>query len=310
MIQKDVEGAHGFRSGYVALIGAPNVGKSTLLNQFLKQKISITAPKPQTTRNRILGILTEPGLQIVFLDTPGVHRARDKFNKLLVETALSTLSEVDVICFLVDATQAHGPIDEFILTNLAHLKTPVILAVNKIDLMRKKEELLPIMDRFEKRLKPHAVVPVSALRGEGVESLLEVVRKIMPAGPQYFPEEYLTDQPERFFVSELIREKVFRLTQQEVPYSVAVTVERFEELPERKRIDIDAAIHVERDSQKGIIIGKQGQMLKEIGRQARMEIETFLGCHVFLGLFVRVQKNWRKNSRMLMELGLYPHSRR
>ncbi len=310
MSQKEVQPAGEFRSGYVALIGAPNVGKSTLLNQFLGQKISITAPKPQTTRNRILGILTEPGLQIVFLDTPGVHRARDKFNKLLVETALATLSEVDLICFLVDATQAHGVIDAFILENLEHLKTPVILAVNKIDLVRKKEELLPLIDRFEKSLKPVAVVPVSALQGDGVSILLDEIRKVIPSGPQYFPDEYLTDQPERFFVAELIREKVFRLTQQEVPYSVAVTIESFQEVPEKKRIDIEAAILVERDSQKGIIIGKQGQMLKEIGRQARLEIETFLGCHVYLGLFVRVQKNWRKNARLLMELGLHPGSNR
>ncbi len=310
MISKMESPTEAFRSGYVALIGAPNVGKSTLLNQLLRQKISITAPKPQTTRNRILGILTEPGLQIVFLDTPGVHRARDKFNRLLVETALATLGEVDLICFLVDAAQSHGDIDAFIMENLAHVKTPVILVVNKIDLLRRKEDLLPIMDRFQKGLNPVATVPLSALNGDGVERLLNEIRRFIPEGPQYFPDEYLTDQPERFFVAELVREKVFRLTEQEVPYSVAVTVESFQEVPEKKRIDIEAAIHVERDSQKGIIIGKQGRMLKEIGRQARMEIETFLGCHVFLSLYVRVQKNWRKNARMLMELGLHPGSGR
>ncbi len=310
MTQKMEQPTEKFRSGYVALIGAPNVGKSTLLNQLLQQKISITAPRPQTTRNRILGILTEPGLQVVFLDTPGIHRARDKFNRILVETALGTLGEVDIICFLVDAAQAHGDIDAFILENLAHVKTPVILAVNKIDLVRRKEDLLPIMDRFQRNLNPVAVVPLSALNGDGVERLMNEIRGLIPDGPQYFPDECLTDQPERFFVSELVREKVFRLMEQEVPYAVAVTVESFQEVPEKKRIDIEATIHVERDSQKGIIIGKQGKTLKEIGRQARMEIETFLGCHIFLGLYVRVQKNWRKNTRMLMELGLHPGSTR
>lgn len=296
------------QSGYVALIGPPNVGKSTLLNQILREKISITAPRPQTTRNKVLGILTDAEVQIVFVDTPGIIRAQDEFNRMLVDAALATLSEVDVVCFLVDALKGCREEVEIVLGSLKYVKTPVILAINKTDLVRDKRDLLPLINEFIESMPFHAIVPISALTGDGVDHLIGEIRQLLPEGPRYFPEEQLTDQPERFLVAELIREKVFHLLSQEVPYAVAVTVEEFSEKPDRNRIDIEATIHVERDSQKGIIIGKQGQMLKEIGKQARRDVEALLGCHVFLGLFVRVQKNWRKDPRARSEFG-YRHGR-
>jgi len=291
------------KSGYVALLGAPNAGKSTLMNHLLKEKISITAPRPQTTRNRILGILTRPDFQTIFVDTPGIHPARDRFNKALVETALSALSEVDVICLLIEAQAASRNVNRMIVEEIHKVDTPAILTINKIDLVRNKQELLPIIEKYKEYLEFQAVVPVSALLGDGVDELLNEIVNFLPEGPSYYPEDYLTDQPERFLAAELVREKIFRLTHQEVPYAVAVTVEKFSEDAERNRIEIEATVHVERDSQKAIIIGKQGQMLKEIGKQARKDIEALLGCHVYLGLFVKVQKNWRKNPRALAELG-------
>lgn len=292
----------GFRSGYVALIGAANVGKSTLMNQILGQKVSITSPKAQTTRNRILGILTRPDHQIIFLDTPGIHRAEDPFNRMLLQTALATLQDVDVICFLVEAGETHRSINEYALQYLTGIHVPVILAINKIDLVR-KTELLPVIGRYRELYPFHAIIPISALLGDGVSQLVAEALDCLPEGPQYYPDDSLTDQPERFLVAELVREKVFHLTHQEVPYSVAVSIDAFHEDEGSGRIDIEATIHVERSSQKGILIGKKGEMLKEIGKQARRDIERLLGCHVFLGLFVRVQKNWRKDSRALAEFG-------
>lgn len=297
--------AAGFKSGYVALIGAPNVGKSTLLNRIVREKISITASKPQTTRNRILGILTESECQMVFVDTPGILTARDQFNRILVDTALSTLREVDAVCFLIDASGSDREINDFIVENLKCVKSPLILAINKIDTIREKSRLLPLMESCKSLLPFEAIIPICALSGDGVPEFLDEVRRLLPEGPRYFPEDYLTDVPERFLVSEIIREKVFRLAHQEVPYAVAVTVEQFMEEPERGLVRIDATINVERDSQKAIIIGKKGQMLKEIGKQARTDIEVLLGCRVYLGLFVRVKKNWRKDRRALLEFGYH-----
>ena len=290
------------KSGYVALLGAPNVGKSTLMNRFLKEKVSITGPRPQTTRTRVLGILTRPEFQIVFLDTPGIHLARDYFNKMLVQTALGTLQEVDVICFLIEAPQAYHELNGFVLERLAGIEKPILLVINKIDLVR-KVELLPIIDHYRGLRDFQAIVPVSALQGEGVDGLLREVVEVLPEGPRYYPEDYVTDQPERVLVGELIREKVFRLTHEEVPYAVAVTIEAFQEVPEKNLIRIEATIHVERDSQKGIIIGRNGQMLKQIGMQARREIEQLLACQIYLGLFVKVQPNWRKDPRALSRFG-------
>jgi GTP-binding protein Era len=291
------------RSGFVALLGAPNVGKSTLMNQVLKEKISITCPKPQTTRNRILGIYNRPDCQIIFVDTPGIHRARDTFNKILVETALAALEEVDVAAFIVDVTARSSDLDRFVLQCMEKVSTPVVLVLNKVDLVKDKSALLPVMERYRALRDFDAVVPLSALTGEGVAEFVEETVRLLPEGPRYYPEDYITDQPERFFVAEIVREKVFHLTEQEVPYAVAVTVDSFREEPERNLVRIEATVHVERDSQKGIVIGKGGRMLKEIGRQAREELERFLGCRVYLGLFVRVQKNWRRDRRVLGEFG-------
>lgn len=292
-----------FKSGYVAIVGAPNVGKSTLLNRLLKQKISIIAPKPQTTRNRILGILTGEDYQIILVDTPGIHKAQDEFNRGLVDTALSTLSEADAVCFMIEPEGAGKQTNEFILENLRSLKTPVILVINKVDTVKDKRELLPLIQRFQQKKEFQSIIPASAMTGDGVGDILDEILSLLPEGPRYYPEEYVTDQPERFFVAELVREKIFHLVHQEIPYAVAVIVDKFTEIPEKNRIEIDATINVERDSQKAIIIGKGGQMLKEIGKQARKEIEAFLGCHVYLALFVRVQKNWRKDPRALLEFG-------
>jgi len=293
-----------FKSGYIAIVGAPNVGKSTLLNQLLKQKISITAPKPQTTRNRILGILNDESFQIIFVDTPGIHKARDQFNRGLVETALSTLSESDAILFMIEAGN-ESPANEFILNNLGRIQTPVMLLINKIDTLRNKNELLPLIEGYRERFDFKAIMPICALKGEGTAEIVAEVLPLLPEGPQYYPADYLTDQPERFFVAELIREKIFHLVHQEIPYAAAVIIEKFSEIPEKDLIEIAATINVERDSQKAIIIGKGGQMLKEIGKQARIEIETFLGCRIYLDLFVRVQKNWKKDPRALREFGYH-----
>lgn len=306
---EDKKTAKSFKSGYVAIVGAPNVGKSTLLNQLLGQKISITAPKPQTTRNSIMGILTGTDYQMVLVDTPGIHRAQDEFNRALVDTALSTLNDADAVVFMIEPEGAGREVNEYIVENLKQVSTPTILVINKVDALKEKGILLPLIDAYRERLDFGSIIPISALTGDGVPRLLEVVLALLPEGPQYYPEEYVTDQPERFFVAELVREKIFHLAHQEVPYAVAVIVEKFTEIPERNRIEIDAVINVERDSQKAILIGKGGQMLKEIGKQARKEIEAFLGCHIYLGLFVRVQKNWRKDPHALQEFG-YRHDPR
>ncbi|MEJ5347120.1 MAG: GTPase Era [Desulfosoma sp.] len=292
-----------YKSGFVALVGAPNVGKSTLMNQILKEKISITCSKPQTTRNRILGIYTTPRSQMVFVDTPGIHRARDTFNKILVETALGVLSDVDAVAFIVDVTAKGMDLDRFVLQCMEKLATPVILVLNKVDLVKDKAMLLPLMQRYTEMRSFEAVVPLSALTGDGVSELLDELEKLLPEGPRYYPEDMVTDQPERFLVAEIIREKVFHLTEEEIPYATAVTVDVFKEEPEKPLIRIEATIHVERDSQKGIIIGKGGARLKEIGRQAREDVERLLGCKVYLGLYVRVQKNWRRDRRVLGEFG-------
>lgn len=301
MLIEQQDTAH--KSGYVALIGAPNAGKSTLMNQLLQEKIAITAPKPQTTRNRISGILTQQNWQMVFVDTPGIHDARDRFNKILVDTALSALNEADVLCFLVEASTSGRMPDQALIERIRTLGLPVVMVLNKIDLVRDKRDLLPLIDRYQGLLHLNAVVPISALLGDGVDNLLREIVTLLPEGPAYYPEDFLTDQSERSIAAELVREKIFHLTQQEVPYAVAVTIDKFSEDPQRKRIEIEATIHVERSSQKAIIIGKQGQMLKEIGKHARRDMEALLDTHVYLGLFVKVQRNWRKNPRLLAEFG-------
>ena len=290
------------KSGFIAIIGAPNVGKSTLLNQLLGQKIAITSEKPQTTRHRILGVTHLPEAQLIFLDTPGIHRAKGPLNMRLVETALKVLGDVDVVVFVTDPVFSDTVSDETILSSLTKGHLPVILTINKVDLV-KKETLLPLMDQWRALYPFKAIVPISALKSIQIDTLLEEITALLPEGPQYYPEESVTDLPKRFIVAEMIREKVFRLTGQEIPYAVAVTVDTFKEHPDQERVDIQATIHVERTSQKPIIIGKGGSMLKRIGVQARKEIEHMVGSKVFLRLWVRVQKNWTRDIRAIKKLG-------
>jgi GTP-binding protein Era len=292
----------GFRSGFVSLIGRPNVGKSTLLNLLLGQKIAIISPKPQTTRNRILGIKNLPSGQIIFLDTPGIHRSGNLLNQSMVRTALATLQEVDVVCLLIEANSPGHEENDWILENLQKVRKPVFLAINKIDLVP-KGNLLPIMERFSQKRSFEQIIPISAVLGEGVDILVRELLKILPEGPRFFPEDMVTDLPERFLAAELIREKVFHLTREEIPYATAVAVEEFKEREEKNLVVIRATIQVERETQKGILIGEKGKRLKEIGRLAREEMEALLGVRVFLELWVKVEKNWRDDPRALRRLG-------
>jgi GTP-binding protein Era len=291
-----------FKSGFISLIGRPNVGKSTLLNLLLGEKIAIISEKPQTTRNRILGIKNHTSGQIVFWDTPGIHRARSRLNQSMVKAALATYKEVDGICFLIEANHPFHDENDFILETLKKVEKPVLLVINKIDLIP-KPELLPIMDEYSRLRSFEQIIPISALLGEGAEVLVGEMLKILPAGPRLFPEDMITDLPERFLAAELIREKVFLRTREEVPYATAVVVEEFKEREEKNLVVIKATIQVERESQKGILIGEKGRMLKEIGRQAREEIEALLGAKVFLELWVKVEKNWREDPAALRRLG-------
>ncbi|MDI6752883.1 MAG: GTPase Era [Thermodesulfobacteriota bacterium] len=296
------EKKQGFKSGFVSIIGRPNAGKSTLLNLLLGQKIAIISDKPQTTRNRILGIKNHPGGQILFLDTPGIHQSRSKLNQAMVRVALATYNEVDVVCFLIEADRPHNEENDFILKTLNKAKKPVFLVINKIDLIS-KGDLLPIMESYS-RLRPfEQIIPISALRGDGVEILMVELLKILPEGLSLFPEDMITDLSERFLTAEMIREKIFRLTREEIPYATAVVIEDFKEKEEKNLIVIKATIQVERETQKGILIGGRGRMLKEIGRLAREEIEALLGAKVFLELWVKVEKNWREDPRALRRLG-------
>jgi len=291
-----------FRSGFVSIIGRPNVGKSTLLNRILGEKIVITSDKPQTTRNRIQGIHNVPGAQIVFIDTPGIHQARSRLNKYMVDVALSAIREVDLILFLVEANQRPGEQEQEIIDLLAGATAPVFLVINKVDLTDKGRVLEGIA-AYKDRYPFREIVPVSAGTGDGVGHLVELVRKALPEGPVYFSDDILTDLPERFIAAEIIREKVFRMTRDEIPYATAVEVDSFKEREDGGLVSIAATITVERDSQKGIIIGKKGAMLKKIGSSARNEIEKLLNTKVFLELFVRVRKDWSEDERMLKELG-------
>ena len=291
-----------FTSGFVAIVGAPNVGKSTLLNQMLGEKISITSKKPQTTRNRILGVVHRPSSQLVFIDTPGIHKAKRPLNVRIVDAALSALGNVDIVLVMVDVANPDPDSEAFLVTKLKKFKTPVVIVLNKIDLV-KKPALLTIMDNWAKAYSFEAIIPISAILGAQVEELLEAMEALLPKGPPFFPEETLTDLPERFIAAEMIREKVFRLTGQEIPYSTAVTIESFSEKKKGSLVKIHATIHVERASQKGMIIGKNGNMLKMIGTEARKEIERMVGTRVFLKLFVRVHKNWSKDTKALRRFG-------
>ncbi|MEK6814825.1 MAG: GTPase Era [Nitrospirota bacterium] len=290
-----------FRSGFAALVGRPNVGKSTLFNALLGEKLAIVTDKPQTTRNRIRGILNLPDAQAVFLDTPGIHKPQHRMNEIMVKNAVSTLGEVDVVCLLVEATQPPGVGDRFIIDLMKRVGTPAFLVINKIDLVR-RETLLPFIDEA-RTLHPFAeVIPVSAVTGENLEDLKETIVRALPEGPRLFPEDMKTDQTERFLASELIREQVFLQTKEEVPYSTAVVVEEMKDRPDGT-IYIRALVVVERESQKGIVIGRKGARLKAIGQAARHEVERILGAKAYLDLFVKVKARWREEAEILRDFG-------
>jgi GTPase len=291
-----------FKAGLVAIVGAPNAGKSTLLNQLLGQKISITSPKPQTTRNRILGVLDQPKAQLIFLDTPGVHRAGKALNVRIVDVALATLADADLILVMMDAAAPNSEAETYLIEKLKSHPTPAVLALNKIDLIP-KPRLLGLIDQWSHVHAFEAIVPISAEKGTQLEQLIEAMVKVLPVGPPLYPPGHLTDLSERFIAGELIREKVFRLTGEEVPYAAAVTIDDYKEAKGGRLVKIYATIHVERDSQKAILIGKGGAKLKEIGEAARKEIERMVGCQVFLQLFVRVQKNWSRDEKALRRFG-------
>ncbi len=285
-----------YKSGFVTLIGRPNVGKSTLMNHLIGQKIAITSNKPQTTRNRIQTVLTTEEGQIIFVDTPGIHKAKNKLGEYMVNIAERSLNEVDVVLWLVEPSTFIGAGERHIIDQLKKVKTPVILVINKIDMV-KKEELLPAIDMYRKEYDFAEIVPVSARSGDNTDELVKVIMKYLPYGPQFYDEDTVTDQPERQNVAELIREKALHCLNEEIPHGIAVAIDRMK--MERKVMHIDATIICERDSHKGIIIGKQGAMLKKIGSTARYEIERLLDCRVNLTLWVKVQKNWRDSDYLL-----------
>lgn len=289
-----------FRSGFISIVGRPNVGKSTLVNAVVGEKIAAVSDKPNTTRNRILGIRNLPGAQLIFLDTPGIHKARGKLGKVMVQAAMSAVREADVILMVVEVNEPFGKGDSFIIESLPK---PAILLINKIDKI-KKGEILKIIDQSRKyQNKFLEIIPISAALADGIPELLEAIRNHLPPGPKYFPDDMITDQPERFLAAEFIREKIFNLTHQEIPYKVAVSIEEFEEVPEKQLIHISAVIYVERSNHKGIIIGKGGEMLKEIGSQARADIERVLGSKVFLELWVKVSENWTDRENLIRDFG-------
>lgn len=290
-----------FKSGFITIIGRPNVGKSTFLNHVIGQKIAIMSDKAQTTRNTIQGLLTTDDAQLIFIDTPGIHKPKHRLGDFMVKVATNTLNEVDLILFMVNATEEFGRGEQYILEKLKDVHTKVFLVINKIDLIH-PDQLIEVIAQYKDKYDFAEIIPISALQGNNVERLIDVIKNYMPEGPQYYPNDQVTDHPERFIIAELIREKVLHLTREEVPHSVAVIIEKIEKR-DNGTIHIMAAIIVERNSQKGIVIGKQGAMLKEIGKRARMDIENLLGSKVFLELWVKVQKDWRDKATLLREFG-------
>jgi GTP-binding protein Era len=297
------------KSGFVALIGRPNAGKSTLLNRLVGQKIAIVSDKPQTTRNRITGVRNYPEGQVVFVDTPGVHRPMHRLNVRMVDAALEALREVDVVTAVVDATEATGGGDRYLMDILKKVHKPKVLALNKVDAVP-KEQLLPAIGRYSQDVGFADIIPVSALTGENVERLEAVLLAHLPEGEPIYDDDYLTDQPERFFVAELVREQVLQHTHAELPFASAVVVDRFEEPDEKGLLRLYCTILVERESQKPIIVGRAGAMIKAIGTAARKELERFFDARVFLDLHVKVRAEWREDERMLDQLGLPQAKRR
>jgi GTPase len=291
-----------YRSGFAALIGRPNVGKSTLLNAFIGQKVAIMSPKPQTTRNRIRGILTTSEAQVVFIDTPGIHKAQHRLGQYMVEAADATLREVDVILLVCDATEPNHPADEYVLARLDKIQTPVILVLNKVDAVA-KPQVLEMIASYKDKYDFREIVPVSAKDGTQLDELKEIIIRYLPEGPQYYPEDTISDHPEEFIIAEFIREQVLRLTHEEVPHSVMVAVEQLQYKEQNNVLYVNAVIYTERDSQKGILIGKGGRMLKQVGELARKELEPIFGSKVFLELWVKVKKDWRNEPRLLRQFG-------
>ncbi len=295
-----------FKSGFIGIIGRPNAGKSTLFNAIIGDKISIMTHKPQTTRNKITGIKNYPDAQLIFLDTPGMHKPKTPLNRAMVRTTREAIGSVDVLLMMIEAQTDVQPHDLFLIESLNETKAPVLLVINKIDLIEKKF-LLPLMDKFRRIYDFRGIVPISALHGNGVEELLTIVKEMLPEGPKYYPDDIVTDATERFIASEFIREKITLHTKQELPYSAAVEIDLFKEDEAKNLIRITATINVEKDSQKAIMIGKKGAMLKKIGTQARLDMENLFGAKVYLELFVRVRKEWTASERMLEEFGLLKH---
>lgn len=290
-----------FKSGFVAVVGRPNVGKSTLINSLIGQKVLIMSDKPQTTRNKIMCVLTQEDAQILFIDTPGIHKPKHKLGELMVQTAQSTLKEVDVVLMVADGTASFGSGEEYIIEQLRAVRTPVILAINKIDMLS-KEAIFPIIRQYQERFDFQAIVPISALEHIQLESLIDEIKTHLEPGPQYYPEDMITDQPERLVIAEMIREKALHLTREEIPHAIAVEIEEIKTRP-NEDLYVRAVIYVERESQKGIVIGAKGGLLKEIGRLAREDVQGLLGSKVYLDLWVKVKKDWRNRDVMLRTLG-------
>lgn len=297
------ENNNSYKSGFISIIGRPNVGKSTFLNRVIGQKIAIMSDKPQTTRNKIQGVLTRDQSQMIFIDTPGIHKPKHKLGEFMIKVSKNTLREVDLIMFMVNAEQGLGKGDEFILELLEGTKTPVFLVVNKIDQIH-PDELVNIIETYKGKFPFAEIIPISALQGNNVDNLLVTIENYLPDGPQYYPADQVTDHPERFIISELIREKVLHLTREEIPHSIAVVIDKIKRDEENEHmIRVQATIMVERDSQKGIVIGKRGALLKEVGTLARKDIEMLLGSKVYLELWGKVQKDWRNKSTHLRDFG-------
>lgn len=291
-----------FHSGFVSLIGRPNVGKSTLMNLLIGEKISIISSKPQTTRNKIQTILTTDNMQVIFVDTPGIHKAKSKLGDYMVKSAETSLNDVDIVLYLVEPYEKIKESDKAILERLQKVETPVFLVINKIDTIE-KPELLKVIESYNKEYNFAEIIPLSALKGKNQETLLENIEKYLPEGPKYFPEDMITDQPEKQIVSEIIREKALYLLQDEIPHGIAVEITSMKHRKDKDIMDIDAIIYCERDSHKGIIIGKQGSMLKKIGSNARRDIQRFLGSQINLQIWIKVKKDWRDSDFLLKNFG-------